>query len=1062
MTTEKRKPSLYITLSIIVIVTVVSIMSLHAIYDYRQTKSQTLTEMKDNARLSLVSLQKNTADLITAYAVYEYEHLIVTEIERRENFAIIIEDFNMGQMIGEDTFITGKIRNAQWGVVEYDHENASHNSLLASAFYFEQVDVISETGETIGRIRFYETDRFLNAELNRIIKSTIADTISITILLSFLLFMTIRYVVLRPISDIATAIHKRDSDGIPLNKLPKYKVKEIYSLSKSMNNMIDSIRTSRNDIQTEKNRFQLVIDGAKLGYWDWNYQEGTHLVNDTWLSMLGLTQKDIVGTEDDWSGLIHPEDAQRVAKVIEAHIKSKESYVVEFRMKHTQGHWVWIQGSGAVVEYDNTTGEPIRLCGTHQNITVRKEAEEKLKLSARVYSDTLEGIIITDANAIIVDVNPAFCEITGYSTEEAIGKSPNMLSAGIQGAEFYQNMWRTIEETSHWQGEVWNSKKSGELYAQMLTISVLKDDNGQVSNYIGVFTDITQSKRQQEELSKMAHYDVLTGLPNRSLFGDRFHQAVAHSKRTHKKLGICFLDLDNFKPINDNFGHDVGDQILIEVSVRIMGNMRGEDTVSRQGGDEFALLFNDLDSFEECEQTLARIHNALAEPYYIDGSCHHITASSGVTLYPDDDGDVDTLLRHADQAMYKAKLAGKQHYQLFNPELDLKIIEKHHKVEEIETALANAEFQLYYQPKVNMVTGEVFGVEALIRWVHPTKGVISPSEFLPFIEGTHLEIDIGNWVIHEAICQLQKWHNSNVIIEISVNISSQHLLSGSFYKVLEEALHMHPSVEAKYLQIEILESSALGDLNAISSIIKTCQETLGIRAALDDFGTGYSSLTHLRRLPVDVIKIDQSFIKGMLDDPSDYAIIDGVIGLADAFNREVIAEGVEVIEHGLMLLLMGCDKAQGNFVSKPMKHDELIIWMNNYKDNEQWHYFGSKHRTNLENKVELFKLVTNRWKDKFIACVEANSVDIKHWPILNSKHCPCGIWLKRAKQEKLFAVEQLALLDKAHDNLHLIANRILFQYQNGDIELARKGLSELSAAFDVMQMYCQISPSSIN
>jgi|GEM_PF-1672996 len=1053
MTTEKRKPSLYITIGIIVIVTVVSIMSLHAIYDYRQTKSQALTEMKDSARLSLVSLQKNIADLITAYAVNEYEHLIITEIERRENFAIIVEDFNMGQMTGKEIFITGKIRNAQWNVVEYEPQNTHHNALLANAFYAEQVDITSETGEKIGRIRFYETDRFLNEELNSIIKSTIVDTVSITLLLSFLLFVTIRYVVLKPISDIAAAILKRDSDGIPIGELPKYKVKEIFSLSNSMNNMIESIRASRTEIQTEKNRFQLVIDGAKLGYWDWNYKDGTHIVNDTWLSMLGLTQKDTSGRESDWSDLIHPSDAPRVAEVIETHIKSKESYVVEFRMKHTQGHWVWIQCAGAVVEYDKTNNEPIRLCGTHEDITVRKEAEERLKLSARVYNDTLEGIIITDANELIVDVNPAFCDITGYSLEESIGKSPSMLSAGIQGAEFYQDMWQSIEQTSHWQGEVWNSKKSGEIYAQMLTISVLKDDNGQVTNYVGVFTDITQNKRQQEELSKMAHYDVLTGLPNRSLFGDRFHQAVAHSKRTKKKLGICFLDLDNFKPINDNFGHDIGDQLLIEVAVRIMGNMRGEDTVSRQGGDEFALLFNDIDSFEECEQTLARIHNALAEPYYINGSCHHITASSGVTLYPDDKGDVDTLLRHADQAMYKAKLAGKQHYQLFNPELDLKIIEKHHKVDEIKTALANGEFQLYYQPKANMVTGDIFGVEALIRWLHPIKGMISPAEFLPFIEGSHLEINIGNWVINEALFQLEMWHDLNIPLEVSINISSQHLLSGSFYNELEEALAMHPTVEAKYLQLEILESSALGDLNAISSVIKTCQETLGVRAALDDFGTGYSSLTHLRRLPVDVIKIDRSFINGMLDDPSDYAIIDGVIGLADAFNREVVAEGVEVIEHGLMLLLMGCEKVQGNCISEPMPNEALLDWLNSYSANQSWYQFGNEYRTEKESKVALFKLVTNHWKDKFIACVQANSVDIKHWPILNSKHCPCGIWLKRAKQEKLFPVEQLEQLDKAHDNLHQIANRIIFQYQEGEIELARADLKKLEAAFNCMQRH---------
>ena len=1051
MTTVKRKPSLYTTLGIIVILTVVLIMSLHAIYDYRITKAQTLSDMKNNAKLSLVSLQKNTADLITAYAINEYEQLIVTEIERRKNFAIIVEDFNMGQMLGKETFITGKIRDANWNVVDYVQESAVQNRELENAFYSERYDITNVAGDKIGSIRFYETDRFLNVELNRIIKKALVDTIAVTLLLSILLFVTIRFVVLKPISNIATAILDRDSDGIPIGNLPQYKVREIYSLSNSINNMIESIRTSRAEIQAEKNRFQLVIDAAKLGYWDWNYKTGSHIGNDTWLSMLGLTQKDISSHVGDWNKLIHPDDKQLILDVINNHIKTGESYVVEYRMKHADGSWLWIQGSGAVVEYDEISHEPIRLCGIHQDISIRKEAEERLKLSARVYNDTLEGIIITDENKVIVDVNPAFCEITGYSIEESIGKSPRMLSSGIQSSEFYQEMWYSIENNSHWQGEVWNCKKNGEIYAELLTISVLKDASGQVTNYVGVFSDITQNKKQQEELSQMAHYDVLTGLPNRSLFVDRFHQAVAHSKRTEKKLAICFLDLDNFKPVNDNYGHDVGDQLLIEVAARIIESIRDEDTVSRQGGDEFTLLFNDIESFAQCEQTLARIHNALAQPYIIDGSSHNITASSGVTLYPDDDGDVDTLLRHADQAMYKAKLAGKHHYQFFNPETDLKIIEKHHKLDEIRQALVNDEFELYYQPKVNMVTGKVFGVEALIRWFHPEKGLIPPLEFLPSIEGTDLEIKIGNGVINKALSQIEFWNNRNITLEVSINISSQHLLSEFFYEDLKAALARHPAIEAKYLQLEILESSVLGDLNTISDMIKTCQNTLGVKVALDDFGTGYSSLTHLRRLPVDTIKIDQTFIRDMLDDPSDYAIVDGVIGLADSFNREVIAEGVETIQHGLMLLLMGCEQAQGYGISKPMPADELTDWLKNYCLNQQWQQCGNTNRTKQENKVQLFKLITNHWKNRFKACIQSNPEDIRHWPIMNGKHCPCGIWIKRAKQEKLFESDCLNQLNNIHDSLHQIANALVCQYQDGNIETAREGLSELETVFDRMQ-----------
>jgi len=680
----------------------------------------------------------------------------------------------------------------------------------------------------------------------------------------------------------------------------------------------------------------------------------------------------------------------------------------------------------------------------------RMASEKKRQLSARVFSNTHEGITITDVDKVIVDVNPAFCKITGYSRDEVIGQNPSILSSGKQSPEFYQDMWQQINKQGYWQGEVWNRKKGGEIYAELLTISVLKDELDNIVNYVGMFSDITSSKRQQEQLSLMAHYDVLTGLPNRALFVDRFTQAISHSKRTNHQLAVCFLDLDNFKPVNDNFGHEVGDQLLIDVAKRITTNIREEDTISRQGGDEFALLLNDIESYDQCEQTLQRIHHALAQPYIIDGYPHKITASSGLTLYPNDDGDIDTLLRHADQAMYQAKLEGKHRYHLFNPEHDQRTIQKHHQLDEIEQALINNEFQLYYQPKVNMITGEVFGAEALIRWRHPEKGLIPPLKFLPAVEGTELESRIGNWVINEALSQLEAWHQHGISLEVSINIASHHLLSDSFFSELDTALAKHPTVYSQYLQLEILESSALGDLNTIRNIIKSCQDRLGIKVALDDFGTGYSSLTHLRNLPADTIKIDQSFVRDMLDDPSDYAIIDGIIGLSDSFNREIIAEGVEATRHGLMLLMMGCEQAQGYGIAKPMPCDELPQWLKGYIPNQEWQQFANKHHTINQNKVALFRLVTEHWRDQFISNIQSSPEVIEHWPILNSNNCPCGIWIKRAQQDQLFEAEVLQQLDRAHEELHHIAQELHLQYQDGNVDTAREGLVRLQTAFDNM------------
>ena len=693
----------------------------------------------------------------------------------------------------------------------------------------------------------------------------------------------------------------------------------------------------------------------------------------------------------------------------------------------------------------------LRSLATRTSIELeRAESDQQLQLSSRVFNDTHEGITITDEKMNIIDVNPAFCKITGYSREDVIGRHSRILSSGKQSPGFYRNMWQEINTNGHWQGEIWSRKNAGEPYAILLTISALKNDHGNVVNYVGVFTDITSSKQQQERLSLMAHYDVLTGLPNRTLFVDRFHQAIAHSKRTKAQLAVCFLDLDNFKPINDNFGHGVGDQLLVKVAERIKASIREEDTVSRQGGDEFAILLNDIDTYAQCEQTLERLHHSLAEPYLINGHTHKITASSGITLYPSDDADIDTLLRHADQAMYQAKVAGKHCYHLFNAEHDQLVIRKHNRLKIIEFALANDEFELYYQPKVNMVTGELFGAEALIRWNHPEKGLVPPLDFLPIIEGSELEIKVGNWVINQALQQLDTWQQQGITLEVSVNISSYHLLSTSFFSELESALADHPEVDSNYLQLEILESSALSDLDAISSIIKTCQSALGTHVALDDFGTGYSSLTHLRNLSADTIKIDQSFVRDMLDDPSDYAIIDGVIGLASSFNREVIAEGVESTNHGLMLLLMGCEQAQGYGIAKPMPAGEFPTWLSNYTPNQEWLHYGNKYHTAKENKLKLFRLVTEHWKDRFISNIQSAPETVEHWPIMDSKHCPCSVWIKREKQEQLFEEEGLKRLDKAHQLLHLKAHTLLFQFKDGDLDAAREGLSEFQATYDDM------------
>lgn len=678
----------------------------------------------------------------------------------------------------------------------------------------------------------------------------------------------------------------------------------------------------------------------------------------------------------------------------------------------------------------------------------RSNSNEQMLLSSRVFNNIKEGIIVTDSQGSIIDVNPAFYNISGYSREDVIGKNPSILNSGQQDPNFYNEMWSTINKKGYWQGDVWNRNKSGSLYAESLSISSLKDESGNITNYIGIASDITQQKQQQQDLTLLAHYDALTKLPNRVLFTDRFQQAIIHSNRNNTQLAVCFLDLDDFKPVNDTYGHDIGDKLLIDVANRIQAVIRMEDTISRLGGDEFALLLNNIESIGQAEHRLDRILTTLAEPYIINSHQIKITTSIGMTLYPDDNSDIDLLLRHADQAMYLAKVEGKNKQHMFNASHNQQVIDKQSKIKRIRQALSQGELQLYYQPKVNMITGELFGVEALLRWHHPENGLIYPSDFLPLIESTELEVQLGSWVINEALSQLNQWQQQGITLQVSINISSHHLLSTIFFDQLKDVLAQYPEIKSENIQLEILESSVLSDLNAINSIINQCQDILGVKFALDDFGTSYSSLTHIKDLSANTIKIDQSFIRDLLDDPNDLAIIEGIIGLANAFNCEVIAEGVETNEQGLMLMLMGCNEAQGYYVAKPISAENIIVWIQNYHPNKEW-LNNAKQYSLLslkEKKVAIFKLISSRWFNRFTNSIQLSPIDLELLPVLNGDHCPCASWIKRANQEQLFDASALKDVETNHQVLHLLANGLLLKHENGDD--IQQDLAELQTTFN--------------
>lgn len=677
------------------------------------------------------------------------------------------------------------------------------------------------------------------------------------------------------------------------------------------------------------------------------------------------------------------------------------------------------------------------------DITVRKAAEEQLRFSSRVFIQAHEGIMITDTDGVILDVNPAFTVITGYTAEAAIGQTPALLQSDKHTRQFFHEMWQAIREHGYWQGELWNRHQNGGLYAVMLTISALRDDSGRPTHYVGLFSDITQTRQQQETLALMAHYDVLTKLPNRALFAERFAEAARQCKHARSLLGVCFLDLDDFKPVNDKYGHETGDRLLTQVANRLLSSVREGDTISRFGGDEFAILLTDLENRSQCEHLLQRIHRKLAEPYELDDLTVTISASSGVTIYPRDEADLDTLMRHADQAMYQAKLTGRNSYRFFDSRLNQQVIERHDLLREVRTALEADDLQLFYQPEVNMRTGEVLGMEALVRWQHPQKGLLEPSEFLPMIDDSDVEVLLGNWSVNRVLWQAQQWSRAGLDLLVSVNIASRHLQSANFVAELRAALSRYPDVQPGRIQLEVLESSALGDIQSVGRIIRECREVLGVSVALDDFGTGYSSLTHLRHLRVNSVKIDQSFVRDMIDDSHDYTIVDGVISLAEAFNRQVIAEGVESRVHGEMLLMMGCELAQGFGIARPMPAAAVPGWIAAYQPDPAWLQTGQQKLDRTQLALKLFAYTHRHWLQKLREAIKQAVIASDVWPLLDRKRCHCGYWLQRYARYQRHNSAALETMMTLHDELHDIGMQARTELTHGNIEAAQAMLPDI-------------------
>lgn len=665
---------------------------------------------------------------------------------------------------------------------------------------------------------------------------------------------------------------------------------------------------------------------------------------------------------------------------------------------------------------------------------LRRQLEARLKASEERFRELAENIDLVfwigSPDWRNVDyVSPAYEKIWQRSRASLLDNGMNWFEAVVE--EDRQAILATLNEytDSDWQSISFPPYRIRLPDGGMRWISArafpIRDSAGRIERVAGIAEDISARQQQQKSLEELAHLDALTRLPNRTLLADRMQQAMARSRRTGQMLAICLLDLDGFKPVNDQFGHKAGDDLLIQLAGRLTQAVRADDTVARLGGDEFVLLLGSLNSAPEAEDALYRLLRVIAMPFRLGEQTARVSASIGVTLYPNDAGDADSLLRHADHAMYLAKEGGKNQFHLFNPTLEIRDRENRAAMKRIEEALLNDQFMLYYQPIVDCRRGLPTGAEALIRWDHPILGVLTPNEFLPLIEGhDRLALEVGSWAIEAAIGQADAWRRDGLDLSVSINVFPQQFRDLDFSNRLDAILAKYPDLPRARITLEIIESSALEDIVSASRLMRDGDQ-LGLRYALDDFGTGYSSMTYLRRLPVHVLKIDQSFVHDMLTDPEDLAIIEAIIGLATAFRHRVIAEGAESLEQILMLTELGCHYIQGFALARPMPASQIPAWLAGFQPDPRWRANATQHLSRDDFQLVLAEVHHRQWLNQILAW--QRHADPKHAepPALDETQCNFGHWQLGEGELHYGHLSEFQAMAEPHARVHALARTLV-------------------------------------
>lgn len=666
---------------------------------------------------------------------------------------------------------------------------------------------------------------------------------------------------------------------------------------------------------------------AKIGHWELDLVAGTLYWSDEVYRIFGLEPQEFDATYEAFLSYVHPQDQEMVNNAYAKSLKEQRGYHIEHRIVRKDGVVRFVE-ERCEHEFD-AEGKVLRSIGTVHDITQITQAQKELSLAASLFEKMHDGVMITDAAQQIVAINAAFSKISGYTREEIVGKTPHVMSSGWHNKEFYQELWQTLHTSGEWSGEIIDRKKNGELYTAHLTIIAIHDAKGELTNYISIVNDISEKKQKETLIHNLAYFDPLTELPNRVLFQERVSRKIPSLKRSGKKMALFFIDMDNFKNINDTFGHFTGDKFLIEVARLIKNVLHEHDTLARLGGDEFTVILEDIDSVVDVASTAQRIVELFDKPIKIESKEFYTGASIGISVYPEDGQNYEELIKAADTAMYQVKESGKKGYQFYTRLMNERVTQRVLIENDLRGAIARNELFLEYQPKVDIKAKRVYGMEALVRWNHPEVGRIRPDEFIGVAEESGQILPLGLWVAQEAMRQTKKLHEDGMQIVVSINVSSKQLDDPTFVESIC-ALAQNIGIEKNYVEFEITESHLMKNVNHALEVLNLL-DARGFLLSIDDFGTGYSSLNYLKKFPTKTIKIDRSFVLDIDKNPDDRSIVAAIIAMARSLGKDVIAEGSETREHIEALRLLHCHKIQGYYFSKPLSIEHLREFIANFK-----------------------------------------------------------------------------------------------------------------------------------